>query len=181
MHATHPNCSSIKFALWYLARERNVAHRECWSALNTDYSAFCWVTGRSSRCSASDNYFPYLRSKDPFPISWRICSSPRLKPPEASLWSLASSLGRRGSVVLARSCLYWATPYSRFRDKARLPAFRKLLVRVVSRANLGKCFMVRSIRAHLFLCSANTIPRSSSLLRFFRSAYAERVDESSAT
>lgn len=109
-------------------RERNVAHRECWSALNTDYSAFCRATGRSSRCSASDNYSPYLRSKDPLPISWRICSSPCLAPPGASLWSPASSAGRRGSVVLARSWSYWATPCSRFRDKSRLPAFRELVV-----------------------------------------------------
>ena len=138
--------------------------------MNTDYSAFCQATGRSSRCSASDNYSPYPRSEDPLPISWRTCSSPRPVPPGASPLSLADLAGRRGSVVLVRSSSYWATPCSRFRDKSRLPAFRVLVVfpPYVSRASRspGTFVFQFKVRTHSLLrFQRNNI---SNVFQFFR-------------
>jgi len=63
--------SRVNSAAIYAAvsRGRNVAYRECWSALNTDYSAFCWATvARSSRCFFYDSCSPYLRKRGPLPI-----------------------------------------------------------------------------------------------------------------
>lgn len=168
VHFRAPNYAlnmSIKFAAIFC--EKNVAHREYWSALNTDYFAFCWVTVDSSRCSASDKYSPYLRNRDSLPISWRICFFPCPAHPAASLSSPANSACQTGNVVLAKSWLCWVTPCSRLRNRSRLLAFRDRVSTI--------CVVLRA------LCRNNFDVTSADSSRFSCRMRSEGAEESSTT